>query len=236
MERRIVSQRRPRRARVQFWKRGETEATTGFTSNVSTSGMFVGTNTPLPRGTRVRIEVMEPPGLFLEGVVAHAVKVAPGLQRVRQSGMGIRFLRGDEVLAELLAPPPPPPPKTAPAAPEPPPAPIEEGPPKGLVYPVRFGDAQQLLEAFRRDLRNGGMFVATKYPAPLNTHVTVEIVPPADGTRVRLPGAVTSVRPAAECRGLEQPGMGVLFDDPQDVIAQLLPVVAESQEGESGEA
>lgn len=226
MERRIISQRRPRRARVQFWKRGESEATTGFTSNVSTSGMFVGTNTPLPRGTRLRIEVLEPPGLFLEGVVAHAVKVAPGLQRVRQSGMGIRFLRGDEVLAELLAPPPPPP-KAAPT-PEPPP-PIEEGPPKGSIYPVRFNDAQQLLDAFRRDLRNGGMFVVTKFPAPLNAKVTVEIVPPGAGAHVRLAGAVTSVRIAAECRGSEAPGMGVLFDDPQDVIAQLLPVVAESQ-------
>ena len=230
MERRTISQRRPRRARVQFWKRGDSESTTGFTSNVSTTGMFIGTNTPLPRGTRLRVEVLEPPGLFVEGVVAHAVKVAPGLQRVRQSGMGIRFLRGDELLAELLAPPAPPPKPAAPA-PEPPPA-IEEGPPKGLIYPVRFADAQQLLEAFRRDLRNGGMFVATKFPAPVNTKVTVEIVPPNDGSRVRLPGAVVSVRTSAECRGSEAPGMGVLFDDPQDVIAQLLPVVAESQEAE----
>jgi Tfp pilus assembly protein PilZ len=149
--------------------------------------------------------------------------------------MGIRFLRGEELLTELLAPPPPPPPKAAPPVPEPlPPPPPEEGPPRGLVYPVRFSDAQQLLEAFRRDLRNGGTFVVTKFPAPLNTRVTVEIVPPGAGARVRLAGAVTAVRTAAECRGSEPPGMGVLFDDPQDVIAQLLPVVAQSQEAEGG--
>jgi Tfp pilus assembly protein PilZ len=235
MERRVVSNRRPRRTRVQFWKRGETEPATGFTSNVSNSGLFVATNNPLARGTRLRIEVTDPPGLFIECVVAHAIKVAPGLQRVRQSGMGVRFLRGDELLADLLAPPAPPKVVAQPAPSEPPPpvAAVEPAPPENKVYAVRYADNRSFIDAFRRDLRNGGLFVETKYPAALNEVVTVEIVPPgAGGTPVRLTGLVTSVRTAdGSAPSTEKPGMGVLFDDPQDVVAQLLPAMAEAQGG-----
>ena len=72
---RRISPRRPRRVQVQFWKRGEPHAYPGYTTNISLTGMFIGTRSPLPPGTRLRIEVLEGDrGFMVEGVVMHARK------------------------------------------------------------------------------------------------------------------------------------------------------------------
>jgi hypothetical protein len=65
--------------------------------------MFIATNSPLPSGTRLRIEVLDLTRSFmLEGVVAHARKIRGELARVSQSGMGVRFLTVEELVRELL--------------------------------------------------------------------------------------------------------------------------------------
>lgn len=95
--------RRPRRVQVQFWKRGESHQYPGYTTNISTTGMFLATNSPLPPGTRLRIEVLEGDrGFMLEGVVAHARKTRADLMRLSQPGMGIRFLSVEELVRELI--------------------------------------------------------------------------------------------------------------------------------------
>jgi hypothetical protein len=95
--------RRPRRLSVRFWKRGETASFVGHTTNISTTGMFLATNSPAPSGARVRIEVVERDrGFVVEGVVAHARKVRPELAKISESGMGIRFLTIGELVSELL--------------------------------------------------------------------------------------------------------------------------------------
>src|SRR5262245_40328313 len=132
--------RRPRRVQVQFWKRGDSHLFPGYTTNISTTGMFLATNSPQPPGTRLRVEVLEGArGFIVEGVVAHARKTRSDLMRLTQSGMGIRFLTVEELVRELIpvipgeteeipeAPPPSPPaaaprPVTQTVAPPPPPA------------------------------------------------------------------------------------------------------------------
>lgn len=95
--------RRPRRVQVQFWKQGEPHSYPGYTTNISTTGMFVATRSPLPQGTRVRVEVLERDrGFMVEGVVAHARKVRGELMRIIQPGMGIRFLSVEELVRELM--------------------------------------------------------------------------------------------------------------------------------------
>ena len=95
--------RRRKRIAVRFWKRGEDTARSGFTTNISTGGMFIGANHVLSRGTRLRVEVMDPgQGFMVEGVVARAERSRPELRSVRTSGMGIRFLKVDELVAELF--------------------------------------------------------------------------------------------------------------------------------------
>jgi hypothetical protein len=95
--------RRPRRVQVQFWKRGESHTYPGYTTNISTTGMFLATNSPQPPGARLRIEVLEGDrGFVVEGMVAHARKTRADMMRLSQSGMGIRFLGVEELVRELI--------------------------------------------------------------------------------------------------------------------------------------
>lgn len=100
---RRISPRRPRRVQVQFWKLGEPHSYPGYTTNISLTGMFIATRSPLPPGTRVRIEVLEGDrGFMVEGVVAHARKVRGELMRLSQPGMGVRFLSVEDLVRELV--------------------------------------------------------------------------------------------------------------------------------------
>ncbi len=95
--------RRARRVQVHFWKQGEPTAYVGYTTNISMTGMFVATNSPVPSGTRIRVEVIDRDrGFMIEGVVAHARKVRSELAAITQSGMGVRFLTVEELVRELI--------------------------------------------------------------------------------------------------------------------------------------
>jgi len=97
------SVRKPRRVQVQFWRRGEPQAYPGYTTNISTTGMFLATTGPQPPGTRLRIEVMDGHhGFIVEGLVVHARKVRGDMMRLTHPGMGIRFLNVAELVRELI--------------------------------------------------------------------------------------------------------------------------------------
>ena len=200
--------RRPRRVQVQFWRHGEPTAYIGYTTNISTTGMFIATNSPMPSGARIRVEIIDRDrGFMVEGVVAHARKMRSDLARLNQSGMGVRFLSVEELVRELIpagvgeteeipepsstrpAPAPPPPALSSPeavraAAPPPPrPAPEPERPagplpPTGGTFSVRFSGIEEFMEVYRRDILQGGLFVSTLYPARLQEAVNVELYPP----------------------------------------------------------
>lgn len=95
--------RRPRRVQVHFWKQGEPTAYVGYTTNISMTGMFVATNSPMGPGARIRVEVIDRDrGFMVEGVVAHARKMRGDMARMSQSGMGVRFLSVEELVRELI--------------------------------------------------------------------------------------------------------------------------------------
>jgi hypothetical protein len=95
--------RRPRRVQVHFWKQGEPTAYVGYTTNISMTGMFVATNSPMPPASRIRVEVIDRDrGFMVEGVVAHARKIRGDMARINQSGMGVRFLSVEELVRELI--------------------------------------------------------------------------------------------------------------------------------------
>ncbi|HEV7784797.1 MAG TPA: PilZ domain-containing protein, partial [Thermoanaerobaculia bacterium] len=95
--------RRPRRVQVSFWRRGDATAYIGYTTNISVTGMFVATNSPMAGGSRIRVEVVDRDrGFMVEGVVAHARKFHVDLARVSLSGMGVRFLTVEELVRELI--------------------------------------------------------------------------------------------------------------------------------------
>jgi Tfp pilus assembly protein PilZ len=104
MERR-QSKRQAHRVQVQFWDQADEVPRSGYTINISPTGVFIGTNRPLPPGSKVRLSIsLEERDLSLDGTVVHAARVSPLLQRLRPSGMGVRFDRDHPELKELLKP------------------------------------------------------------------------------------------------------------------------------------
>ncbi|HYO12832.1 MAG TPA: PilZ domain-containing protein [Thermoanaerobaculia bacterium] len=253
--------RRARRVQVHFWKRGEPTVYVGHTTNISMTGMFIATNSPMPQGARIRVEVMDQDrGFMVEGVVAHSRRIRGDLARLQQSGMGVRFLSVEELVRELIpaaygveeipaprpvppppspeppppAPPPaaapPPPPRPSPAPAPPPPTPSPASPIEGSAgaFTVRFEGNEEFLEVFRRDIQQGGLFVATRYPARLHETVTVELHPPLPGAPAVLLRArvVQRFEPGNGESGFNLlAGMGLELMDLPAVIQKLQPLV-----------
>ena len=98
------SRRWPRQLDVRFWKHGEEgDATRAISTNVSKTGLFVRTNQVLPSGARLRLEISCAGRTFVsEGIVMRALRSPPHLQAAFPSGMGVRFLRIEELLEDLL--------------------------------------------------------------------------------------------------------------------------------------
>lgn len=241
---RRISPRRPRRVQVQFWKRGEPHAYPGYTTNISLTGMFIGTRSPFPPGTRLRIEVLEGGrGFMVEGVVAHARKVRGELMRMSQPGMGVRFLSVEDLVRELIPvgygeedlpaahEPFLPEPRPAPAAPppaSPPPAPLPTPREGEGTFAVHFLNPGEFLEVYRRDIVNGGLFVSTRFPGRLQETVHVELHPPFPNARPVLVRArvVQRFEPSGDAFGANLlSGMGVELLDLPGVVERLQPYV-----------
>ena len=87
------SRRLSRRFQVRFRPIGSRQTHTGYTTNISETGMFVATIRPAQPGTELDVEVSDKRRmLHLDAVVVHARKVPPIWQQLRPSGMGVRFL------------------------------------------------------------------------------------------------------------------------------------------------
>ncbi len=96
-------ERHARRLEVRFWRSGRLVAHSGFTTNVSTTGMFLGTTQSLDPGERVRLEVLDSAhGFIVEGQVARVHRVSLSLRHVDQPGAGVRFLGPPELVAGLI--------------------------------------------------------------------------------------------------------------------------------------
>lgn len=160
MERR-ANDRRPHRIQVFFWERGSDKRNTGYTVNVSDSGMFITSSRLLPRGTRIRAELKAAGGhsVMLEAVVARAER---SMNQLRPDAMGVRFLSTEELVRELVP--------ELELKQSQPPTPVEEG-----VFQLHFKDRTQFLAAYQRDLSTGGLFIPTERPAKLNDVITVEL-------------------------------------------------------------
>lgn len=199
--------RHSRRLDVRFWRRGRSQPVSGFTTNVSLSGIFLGTTQQLEPGERIRLELIDKDGGFVvEGQVARVHRVAISLRHVDQPGAGVRFLPPEELLTGLV-------PvlrgrggiqrravaaaagAEAPAAVAPAGAPEavagqEAGAPEpGVSSPplpdlpvvsVDFPDRSSFLSVYHRDLSSGTLFVSTDVPARIEDRVLVEIHPPGE--------------------------------------------------------
>jgi hypothetical protein len=215
-----------RRVQVEFWQAGEA-VHRGYTTNLSAQGMHIATLHPLPPRSRLRIEVLHGErGFMVEGVVAHRRTVHPELARVVEPGMGVRFLAPAELIAELF-----PAEERAGAG-----AAVEAGnanqPPsgdesvEGRIFSVRFASARDFLGIYRRDILNGGLFVATGRPGRLHEVVNVELYPPdAASAAVVVQARVVQRFEPQPGSGAILVGMGVELLDLPSIVERLRPVV-----------
>jgi hypothetical protein len=104
MTNRRQNRRWPRRVEVRFWRPEQPEHVYhGVTSDVSETGAFIVTGTPMGTNTRIRVELLTEQGAFVsEAVVRRALHVHRELQSVKTSGMGVRFLEITELIHDIL--------------------------------------------------------------------------------------------------------------------------------------
>lgn len=245
-----------KRLQVRFWREGEEQPHSGYTTNVSMEGMFVATNTPVTPNERVRVEILdETRGFVVQGTVVHAARVSPLLMKLRQAGMGIRLLGIDEMIGALVgrkservrkdvefrvdAPmgtgyderPNAAPAQAASISDREPPVhpkdpdsqsgeqgfPETVSPADPTLFSIRFETVDQFMDAFRREIQHGGMFITTEHPPEVNQEVTVEI-DQGDSEPVSLEARVVSRRDAA---GARPPGINVDFKDLKSALERL---------------
>ncbi len=126
----------------------------GFTSDVSASGMFVVTTSLLNINQRVHVEVLldEAHRIYFEGAVARLTVVAPELRQILKGGFGLRFLSGAELMGEMVPH-------------------LKDTSRIVLTYPSLEG----YQNAFENELRRGGCFVWTSSHYPVGSTVHLEI-------------------------------------------------------------
>lgn len=223
MERR-EAKRSVRRLKVAFGPPGTAKRQLGFVANVSPGGMFIENRRLPPCGTRLRIEVLEKENpMTFEGVVAHTVDAAQALRRSRKAGIGVRFLRPDELLGALKSPDAA---RPAPAAEN------REVLPGRQIFRLCYADRQTFLEAYRRDITTGGLFIETTSPAAIDELVEVELsVEEPDFAPLLLPARVVHrFEPGGPAPAVPAPGMGVELLQPASTLEQLRALAARLQD------
>jgi Tfp pilus assembly protein PilZ len=101
---RRTAERHQRRIEVRFWRRSQPQAHSGFTIDLSRSGLFLGTSVPLAPGERLRVELLDREhGFVVEAEVARVHRVSLALRHVEQPGVGVRFLQPAELVGSLVA-------------------------------------------------------------------------------------------------------------------------------------
>ncbi len=167
--------------------------------------MFLATEEPLATGSRIRIAIGATDlGFYVEGEVTHSRKRDVLKPTAGRMGMGVRFVPMAKVLAKLV------PELEASQAQDG--APTDDG-----VYGVSYAGAQQFLEVYERDVKTGGLFVATQQPAEVREGVEVEILVADSGLRpLRLAGTVVYRAepnpPGDDAHANLMAGMGVELD------------------------
>lgn len=203
MEKR-TSKRHARRLKVRFGEKGTNPifSHSGFTNDVSATGLFVVTGQRPKLGTRMHLEVTLPGELplFIEGVVTRQVLVPPELRQVVRAGFGIRYLQGQELIAELV-----PAMKEMNAA-------VKEEP-----FVLSFADAASWRAAVEKDLKRGGLFVWTRKTVEQNMIVTVAFDLMYLQHQLAFEARVVHANPGPDGRT----GVGLMFVDAAAAVASL---------------
>ena len=226
-----------RRIQLRFWSSDDRNPRKGFTHNVSVAGMFIASNAPFKPGTRIFVEIpTSTEKMILQAEVRNAARVDPLLQKVKPSGMGVRFLTTEELMAELLKLKKPPPGEEKEAGEE---AEVEESQGlQGPVLEVTFTTPHDLANTYERDIKYGGLFLPTEQSVEEEDKVVVEFRFDWDSSlAVQVQANVIKKFAAAEgsATGETVSGVGVAFTDPTSVTTQFSNVMSGLDQVGSGD-
>lgn len=185
-----------RRLKVRFGEKNRPFSHSGLTNDISATGMFVSTTTPVKPGTRLHVEVTtaEEALMFFEAVVARQVVVPPELRTLMRPGFGMRFLTGTELMSELI------------------PSLKDQ-----THLQVVFDSVDSFREAWERELKRGGAFLWAEKAYPINSIVTVEFDFAFANRRLAFESRVVHVVPDHEGRH----GMAFMFLDVNNATVAL---------------
>ena len=168
-EDRRKSTRRRHRVRVRFWN-DEIEGT-GFTGDISNSGMYIETDAKLDKGTRLHFELkLETGAFFAEGVVARTFKVPRTVRPVMKPGVGVRFMDPTEAIRKVSN---------------------ETPPHDGLELDLT--DLAKLATVYVRDIKRGGLFIPAEKPPEVDSTLTVRLLLPEPHGFIEVRGVVIHV-------------------------------------------
>ncbi|HYO67203.1 MAG TPA: PilZ domain-containing protein [Archangium sp.] len=199
----MAEKRQQRRIKRRLMvKYGERELTqSGFTGDVSTTGLFI-ISSSLPRlDTRLHIQLFVAPErcVFFEGEVRRHKLVPAELRTLERGGFGVRLLSPREVLTSVLD--------------------------QELRVPhfeLDYRTRAAFQQAYEREFRMGAAFVSTTQQLPRDTHVVLSLVLEFSGQVVELEAQVAQVFPPQEGPGAVV-GLALLFTDRARTEALLRP-------------
>ncbi len=254
MAKQARAKRHAKRLMVELWDHGSGRKVTGFTTNISATGMYVATRTVVPAGTRVRVQFKHHDTfLAAEAEIVRVLKQPLELRGIQSDGVGVRFLSVAELVGDLLGgvavreqkpsvrPSAPAPNERPPAdgslsGPQPPSPGGESSNSEGATdsqarrYRVTFRGPEHFRRVVARDLVTGGLFLTTEEPPAIDEWVTVEIAAPGESTPVIASARVVYCREARTVDGAPNllSGVGVELVDKERILAALENAVARS--------
>lgn len=190
-----------RRHQVRY---GENEFTqTGFTGDISTSGMFViGTRPKLDSRIHIEMQLDALQKLYFEARVVRLIEVPPALRQIKKAGFGCRFLTSAELLHDLLPKGPAQLPNLAPAA---------------AALELTFDTPAALATAFEREFKRGGAFAWGNGSFAVNQQLQIQITAAWVGRSVALDAQVVNVIAGPDGRS----GVAVMFRHGSGALDQL---------------
>lgn len=202
------SKRQRRRLGVRFWSDGMEGS--GFTADISNTGLMIETTTPLEIGQRFHLELALPDArsFLAEGVVVRKKVYPRQAASIFKPGVGVRFVGLGEAIravaqAEARAP---------------------DTPATGGLEPLNgeleldLREPAELSRIYEDDIKHGGVRVPTACRPAVNEDVTVVLLLPQPNGSISCRGSVVAHITAP-------PGVGVRLHEIDPVRVRLLEIL-----------
>jgi hypothetical protein len=190
------SQREACRLRARFWRDGIEG--TGFTHDISDTGVLIETTHPLTVNQRLHLEFeIGDDAFYTEAVVARKKVYPRQAQSVFRSAAGLRFVRLREAVRLHAEAVPEEKPEETPVAEQTPEEAPEETPehppakePQDLAVEIDLREPEALARVYEREIRHGGLSVDLPGTPEVDTEIPVTLWLPSPHGTIRIRGNV----------------------------------------------